>query len=433
MCRWIPSSRVVAALLSLARKRLILRLGQGKSDSHDRRTLSPARPLGRLHGAGRGRPRGGLRAVCTRPCALEHARRYPRDGALAVAHCAARHSRRLARGKGTHRRRSLPRGILGGSPRRRRVRACARARGVRPCRDPRRLLWLVVGGPRAPCPQPAAAVPVPRRRLRRSGRQLQLRRGAIRPAAGDRHLPAGGGQTTDWSSIVKHTRLILAFGGPATKNGQVTSGGAGAHTMEPWLRRAKDAGIEFVSISPLRSDAPEFLGAQWVPIRPNTDTALMLAMAHTLLTEARYRAEFVARYCTGFEPFRRYLLGLDDGIAKDAQWAEAITGVGADTIRELARRAAASRSMITCAWSLQRAHHGEQPYWAAIVLAAMLGGIGLPGGGFGFGHGSTNGIGVPRVDVAGPEVPLPLNPARTMIPVARIADLLLNPGASYAF
>ena len=89
--------------------------------------------------------------------------------------------------------------------------------------------------------------------------------------------------------------------------------------------------------------------------------------------------------------------------------------------------------MITCAWSLQRAHHGEQPYWAAIVLAAMLGGIGLPGGGFAFGHGSTNGIGVPRIDVPGPELPLPLNPARTVIPVARIADMLLDPGARYAF
>ena len=241
------------------------------------------------------------------------------------------------------------------------------------------------------------------------------------------------GQITDWSSIVKHTRLILAFGGLATKNGQVTSGGAGQHSMEAWLRRAKDAGIEFVSISPLKSDAPDFLGAQWIPIRPNTDTALMLAMAHTLLSEERHDASFVARYCTGFEAFRRYLLGLDDSMPKDAQWAEAITGVAADTIRELARRAAATRSMITCAWSLQRAHHGEQPYWASIVLAAMLGGIGLPGGGFAFGHGSTNGIGVPRVDVAGPEVPLPLNPARSMIPVARMADMLLHPGESYEF
>src|SRR5262249_61267502 len=104
-----------------------------------------------------------------------------------------------------------------------------------------------------------------------------------------------------------------------------------------------------------------------------------------------------------------------------AQWATAITGVDADTIRELARRAAATRSMITCAWSLQRAHHGEQPYWAAIVLAAMLGGIGLPGGGFGFGHGSTNGIGAPRVDVAGPPGRPPPNPPRGHAPGAGIA------------
>jgi biotin/methionine sulfoxide reductase len=241
------------------------------------------------------------------------------------------------------------------------------------------------------------------------------------------------GDVTDWSSIVKHTRLIIAFGGLAIKNGQVTSGGAGVHSMEPWLRRAKEAGIEFVSISPLKSDAPDWLGAQWVPIRPNTDTALMLAMSHTLLAEERHDAAFVARYCTGFEAFRRYLDGIDDGAPKSAAWAAPITGVPADTIRALARRAAATRSLITCSWSLQRAHHGEQPYWAAITLAAMLGGIGLPGGGFGFGHGSTNGIGVPRADIAAPEVPLPLNPARAMIPVARIADALLAPGASYEF
>src|SRR6266536_4602450 len=230
---------------------------------------------------------------------------------------------------------------------------------------------------------------------------------------------------TDWPSIVKHTRLILAFGGLPSKNGQVTFGGGGAHSMDMWLRRAKEAGVEFVSISPLKSDAADFLDAQWLPIRPNTDTALMLAMAHTLLTEWRYDAAFVSRYCTGFERFRRYLLGLDDGVAKDSEWAAAITGVAADTIRQLARHAAATRTLVSCAWSLQRAHHGEQPYWAAIVLAAMLGGIGLPGGGFAFGYGSTNGIGVPRVDVAGPDVPLPLNPARTMIPVARIADIVL--------
>jgi biotin/methionine sulfoxide reductase len=227
--------------------------------------------------------------------------------------------------------------------------------------------------------------------------------------------------------------MMIAFGGLALKNGQVTSGGAGAHSLETWLRRAKAAGIDFVSISPVKSDAPDFLGAQWIPIRPNTDTALMLAMVHTLLTEGRYDAQFMLRHCTGFETFCDYLLGRGDGVTKDVDWAAGITAVPAETIRELARRASSTPTMITCAWSLQRAHHGEQPCWAAIVLAAMLGGIGLPGTGFAFGHGSANGIGVPRIDVAGPEVPLPINPARTMIPVARIADMLLAPGESYEF
>jgi len=241
------------------------------------------------------------------------------------------------------------------------------------------------------------------------------------------------GEVTDWPSVIKHTRVIVAFGGLALKNGQVTSGGAGAHVMEQWLRRAKEAGIAFVVVSPNRADAPDLLDAQWVPIRPNTDAAMMLAMAHTLLAEERHDAKFLERYCVGFDPFARYLKGTDDGQPKSPEWAEAICGVGAATIRDLARRMAATRSLITCAWSLQRAHHGEQPYWAAITLAAMLGGIGLPGGGFAFGHGSTNGIGAPRADVPGPELAPPLNPARRAVPVARIADMLCSPGGEYAF
>jgi biotin/methionine sulfoxide reductase len=241
------------------------------------------------------------------------------------------------------------------------------------------------------------------------------------------------GRVTDWSSIVNHTRFMVAFGGLALKNAQVTSGGAGAHVLEQWLRRAKDAGIEFAVVSPNRGDVPEFLGAQWVPIRPNTDTAMMLGMAHTLISEQCHDAEFLRRCCTGFETFSHYLMGAYDGVPKTAEWAEAICGVPAGTIHDLARRMAATRSLITCAWSLQRAHHGEQPYWAAITLAAMLGGIGLPGGGFAFGHGSTNAAGAPRADVPGPEFAPPLNPARRAIPVARITDMLLTPGGEYEF
>ncbi len=241
------------------------------------------------------------------------------------------------------------------------------------------------------------------------------------------------GRVTDWNSVVKHTRLILAFGGLRIENSQVTSGGTGSHVLEAWLDRAKAAGVEFVVISPTRSDAPEFLGAQWLAVRPNTDTALMLGMAHTLLVEGRHDTKFLDRYCTGFDVLRRYLLGDDDGVAKTADWAAEICGVDAATIRDLGRRVSEKRSLITCSWSLQRAHHGEQPYWAAIALSAMLGGIGLAGGGFAFGHGSLNGVGVPRMDLPGPEISTPPNPVNTAIPVARVADMLLEPGGSYEF
>jgi biotin/methionine sulfoxide reductase len=241
------------------------------------------------------------------------------------------------------------------------------------------------------------------------------------------------GRVTDWASVVKHTKLIIAFGGLALKNAQVTSGGTGAHVLEAWLRRAKQAGIRFVVVSPLKADAPDFLDADWIPIRPNTDAALMLGMAHTLVTENRYDAAFLSRYCIGFETFRSYLLGENDGIAKDAEWSAGITGVPAATIRDLARRASDTNSLVTCAWSLQRAHRGEQPYWAAITLAALLGGIGKPGGGFAFGHGSMNGVGVPRADLPGPEISMPANPAAKSIPVARVADMLLQPGSLYEF
>src|SRR5262245_39668108 len=179
------------------------------------------------------------------------------------------------------------------------------------------------------------------------------------------HAPVAG-RVTDWASVVAHTRLVVAFGGLALKNAQVTSGGTGEHSLERWLRAAKGARIEFVVISPTRADAPDLLGAEWVSIRPNTDTALMLGLAHVLLAERLYDAAFLSRCCVGFEHLRGYIEGRSDGTPKTPEWAAAICEVSAERIRALARRLAATRSLITLAWSLQRAHHGEQPYWMAI-------------------------------------------------------------------
>ena len=242
-----------------------------------------------------------------------------------------------------------------------------------------------------------------------------------------------GVNLTAWDSIIENAELILSFGGMAPKNFQIDSGGMGVHRGNDWMRRIADAGIEVVCISPLRSDISEALSAEWLPIRPNTDTAMLLGIAHTLYTEGLHDQDFLDRFCTGFEVFARYLTGESDGAPKTAEWAAKICEIDADTIRRLARRAASRRTMVTLAYSLQRGDHGEQPIWMGITLAAMLGQIGLPGGGFGVGYGSMGTKGMRRAPAALRAMPAGENPTRSFIPVSRIADMLLSPGENYEF
>ena len=75
----------------------------------------------------------------------------------------------------------------------------------------------------------------------------------------------------------------------------------------------RDAGVKFVSINPQRTTTDEAMRAEWVKIIPNTDTALLLALAHVLITEGRNDTGFLDRCTSGFETFRDYVLGTGDG------------------------------------------------------------------------------------------------------------------------
>ena len=241
------------------------------------------------------------------------------------------------------------------------------------------------------------------------------------------------GPVTSWESIIEETGLFVAFGGLPMRNDQVGTRGVGEHRLGGYLDRARAAGCRFVNISPVRADMSEAIAAEWLAIRPNTDTALMLGLAHTLAVEGLANRAFLESHCHGYERFEAYLTGKSDGVAKDADWAAAISGIEAVAIRDLARAMAATRAMLTASWSLQRGDHGEQPFWMLITLAAMVGQIGLPGGGFGLGYGSIAGMGGVRRPVGPPTLPRPENQVRNSIPVARIADMLLNPGGAYDF
>ena len=166
-----------------------------------------------------------------------------------------------------------------------------------------------------------------------------------------------------WQAVADHAQLMVLFGGAGLKNTQLGSGGVGPHTALDDMRRTKMAGVEFVNISPIRDDLTHELDAEWISPLPNSDTALMLGLAHTLLAEDLYDKAFLQTYAVGLDRFAAYLQGIDDGQPKDADWAAAITAIPADVIRGLARRMAQSRTMISISWSLQRAEHGEQTFW----------------------------------------------------------------------
>ena len=240
-------------------------------------------------------------------------------------------------------------------------------------------------------------------------------------------------EQTSWQDIADNTGLVVAFGGIPLRNTQVAYGGITEHQSADGLTNAISAGVQFVNVSPIKSDIPDFTSPQWLACSPGTDVALMLALAYVLETENLTSRDFLDRHCTGYDRFRHYLLGLDDGQAKTPQWAEKICGVSVSDITSLARRLVKQRTFLTAAWSLQRAHHGEQPYWMLVTLAAMLGQIGLPGGGFGFGYGAEGFVGSDSRRFNWATFSKGMNPTRFAIPVARITDMLLNPNKTISY
>lgn len=240
-------------------------------------------------------------------------------------------------------------------------------------------------------------------------------------------------RNVSWEQIAEHSEIVLAFGGMALKNSMVAGGSVSKHVERGAMRRAAERGCEFVLVGPLRSDLPEEAKAEWLSCIPGSDTALMMGIVHTLVVEGKHDRAFLDRCTVGWPVFERYLLGEADGQPKDAAWAAEITGVAADEIVALARRLHGKRALVVVAHALQRAEHGEQPVWMGMVLAAALGQIGLPGGGYGYALGAIAYYGRRFNAVPVPTFSQGKNGVADYIPVARIADMLLNPGETYRY
>lgn len=190
-----------------------------------------------------------------------------------------------------------------------------------------------------------------------------------------------------------------------------------------YFQQMKQNGTRFIVVDPRYSDTASSLADEWIPLRPSTDNALMDAMMYVIITENLHDKTFIERYTLGFdetsmpegvpanESLVAYLTGAKDGVKKTPEWAEVITHVPAQTIRQLARDYATTKpAALIQGWGPQRHNCGERTARGSTLLATITGNVGIKGGWAG-GYG---GIGN-RKFTTGPE--MPDNPVKQKISV----------------
>jgi len=187
------------------------------------------------------------------------------------------------------------------------------------------------------------------------------------------------------------------------------------------IAELRDRGVPIVVIDPRRSSTVKRYRAEWIPINPGSDGAMMLALLYLFLQKGLVKREYLSRYGSGFEELEEYIIGGFDGVAKTPQWAARYCGLSAERIIDFGTRlAAADPAALLAGLSVQRTLGGEEADRLAGVLQLALGNVGRPGGSTGAGQ--WNVIPGPRCG----KIPVPENPAGSEVPVYRWADAALG-------
>ncbi len=141
------------------------------------------------------------------------------------------------------------------------------------------------------------------------------------------------------------------------------------------LEAAAQRGADIVVIDPRRTETAVRTNAQWVPIRPGTDGALALSILEVMLEEDLYEEDFAENWCHGFEALTTYVQHFRPEVV------ETITGVPADTIRDLAHRIChASGASLLMYTGLEYSNSGVQTARAVLTIFALADQLDVPGG-----------------------------------------------------
>ena len=164
---------------------------------------------------------------------------------------------------------------------------------------------------------------------------------------------------------------------------EATSGVYGA--FEGTVRRQwlKELGIKIVHIDPFYNHTAGLLGGKWLAPRPATGNALALAIAYVWITEDLYDKDYIAERTTGFDKWRDYILGKEDGIEKTPEWQEKEATIPAKDVRALAREWGSKKTYLAAGGiagfgSACRCATGNEWARSMVCLMAMQG-LGKPG------------------------------------------------------
>jgi trimethylamine-N-oxide reductase (cytochrome c) len=176
-----------------------------------------------------------------------------------------------------------------------------------------------------------------------------------------------------------HTDTIVFWAADPT----TTSGDYAWNETDEWRFHMKKLGIKFIFIDPFCNYTAVIDGDKWIAPRPGTDCALALAIAHVWITEGLYDKEYVKTHTFGFDKWKAYVLGEDDGVPKTPKWAEELSGVDARDTIALARQWAKTRTTLAAGGRSGMGHPGRAAYgheWARMmVLLVAMQGLGKPG------------------------------------------------------
>ena len=199
---------------------------------------------------------------------------------------------------------------------------------------------------------------------------------------GAKHVWGHGVQGNMWPAAntvkdcTEHSQMVLFWGCDPETTPWGFSGQFASRLCYFWSQ----IGIKQIYICPDLNYGAAIHADKWIPILPNTDAALQLAIIYVWITEKLYKKEYVDTHVIGMQEFAEYVLGEEDGVAKTPAWASKRCGIPEWTIKALAREFAAQTTSIAHYFGggLIRGPFSHENARLEVILLGMQG-LGGPG------------------------------------------------------